>query len=80
MFALGFVPVAYSTTQKSISPVLLVSILLIVSVYGEWQGHFSPRFGGPRAFSWYILLWVGVVLLAVLAGNIEVKLKQRETA
>ncbi|WP_254524011.1 hypothetical protein [Natrinema caseinilyticum] len=78
IFALGFVPVLSSTRQKSISPVLLVSILLLASVYSEWQGYFSPRFGGPGPFGWYILLWVGVVLLAGLAGDLEVTLKQRE--
>jgi|SRR6056297_979081 len=80
MFALGFVPVLYSMTQKSISPVLLVSVLLIVSVYSEWQGYFTSPFGGPGPFGVYILSWIGVVLLAGLAGNIELKLKQRETA
>lgn len=80
MFALGFIPVAYSTTQKSISPVLLVSVSLIVSVHTEWQAHLSPAFGGPGFFGMYIIFWVGVVLLAGLAGYFEVKLKQRATA
>ena len=80
MFVLGFVPVLSSIRQKSISPVLLVSVLLIVSVYSEWQGHFTSPFGGPGPFGVYILSWVGVVLLADLAGNVERKLKQRETA
>lgn len=80
MFSLGFIPVAYSTTQKSISPVLLVSVSLIVSVYTEWQAQRSPAFGGPGFFGMYIIFWVGVVLLAGLAGDIEVKLKQRTTA
>lgn len=55
MFALGFIPVAYSTTQKSISPVLLVSVSLIVSVHTEWQAHLSPAFGGPGFFGMYII-------------------------
>jgi len=80
MFALGFVPVACSITQKSISPVILVSVSLIVSVYTEWQVHQSPAFGGPGFFGMYIIFWVGVVLLAGLAGYLEVKLKQRATA
>ena len=76
MFALGFVPVLYTAVHKCISPVLLVSILLIFSVHTEW--HSSYAFGGPRAFGLYIFLWVGIVLLAGLAGYIEVKLKHRE--
>jgi len=80
MFALGFVPVLYSITQKSVSPVLLVSVLLIVSVYSEWQGYFTSPVGGPGPFGVYILSWIGVVLLAGLAGVVERKLTQRETA
>ena len=75
MFALRFVPVACSITQKSISPVLLVSASLIVSVYSEWQTQLSPSFAGPGPFGMYILFWVGMVLFAGLAGYIEVKLK-----
>jgi len=80
MFSLGCVPVAYSILQKSISPVLLVSVLISWSVHTEWQAQLGPSFAGPGFFGMYIILWVGVVLLAVLAGYFEVKLRQRATA
>lgn len=80
MFALGFVPAMFYVGQKSVSPAIVVSVLLLLSGFGSWQaGPVHAPVGGPTPFGLYILFWVAVVALAGLAGEFEQNQKKPAT-
>lgn len=80
MFLLGFVPVLFYVGQQIVSPLIVVSILLLISGLGSWlMGPVRAPSAVPTPFALYILFWVGIVALAGLTGRVESRRKQRST-
>lgn len=78
MFALGFVPGLLYARWRAISPGLLEGGLLTLSAYGTWtvvRDGLTPV--DPTPFGWYVLLWVGIIVLISVVGWGEVRLFQR---
>jgi hypothetical protein len=80
MFLLGFVPVLFYVGDRVISPVIVVAVLLLLSAAGSWLANpvFAPT-AVPTPFALYILLWIGVIALAGLAGGVEYRRTHRAT-
>jgi hypothetical protein len=80
MFVLGFVPALFYIGRKFISPAAVVGGLLLLSVLWSFlSGPVRAPAGTPAPFGFYILFWVGVVVLAGLVGGFEHKWKQPAT-
>lgn len=75
MFALGFVPGLLYAKWGSISPALLIGGLLFLSASGTWtivRNNLTPV--DPTPFGWYVLFWVGIIVLITVVGWGEVRL------
>ena len=72
MFLLGFVPVLCYVGERVVAPGIVVGVFLLVSVIGSWLAN-AVRAPAtvPTPFALYILVWVGVVALAGVAGWVE---------
>lgn len=80
MVALGFIPGVFYSGRNIILPAILTVVLLVVSGFRTWQIVSSGATPvDPTPYGWYILLWIGVVAAASLAGGLELKLRQRST-
>lgn len=72
MFALGFVPAVFYLGGDHVMPGLVVGSFLILSVVPSWRaGPAEAPQGGPTPFGFYILFWIGIIVLAVLAARFE---------
>ena len=81
MFLLGFVPVLFYLGEKVVSPALIVTVFLLLSVVGSWlAGPVRAPSAVPTPFGLYILFWAGVVVLASITGSLEYRRKQRSTS
>ena len=80
MFLLGFIPVVFYLYGRVLSPAIIVAVSLLLSGFGSWlTGPVRAPSAVPTPFALYILLWVGVVALAILLGGLERWHKQRVT-
>ncbi|WP_246983354.1 hypothetical protein [Halorientalis marina] len=80
MFLLGFVPVLFYVGEGVIAPGIVVAVCLLVSVVGSWlTTPVRAPAAVPTPFALYILFWVGVVVLAGLAGGVEYRRIHRAT-
>jgi hypothetical protein len=78
MFALGFVPGLLYAKWRTISPGVLIGGLLSLSAYGTWtivSDGLTPV--DPTPFGWYVLFWVGIVVLITIVGWGEMRLLHR---
>ncbi len=72
MVLLGFVPAVFYVGRRAVSPAVVVGAMLLLTVVGSWfAGPVRAPAGAPTPFGLYILLWVGIVALAAVAGRIE---------
>lgn len=80
MFLLGFVPAVFYVGQEVISPAIIVGGLLVLSGVGSWVAGsvVAPR-SAPTPFGLYVLSWVGIVALGVIAGRLESRRNRRAT-
>jgi len=79
MFTLGFLPSILFSKYRSRVPVVLVMGLFTICVTGTWQvvqAGATPV--DPTPFGWYILLWVAVMLVTVVSGWIELRIRRRK--
>lgn len=80
MFLLGFVPILLYVDERVISPVIVVAVFLLFSAVGSWLATpVRAPAAVPTPFALYILLWVGVIALAGLAGGLEYRRTYRAT-
>jgi hypothetical protein len=81
MFFLGFVPILFYVEERVLSPVLVVAVFLLFSAVGSWLATpVRAPTAVPTLFALYILLWVGVIALAGVAGGLEYRRTHRATS
>lgn len=80
MFLLGFVPAAFYLGKRLVSPALVVAGVLALTIVGSWlAGPVRAPTGAPTPFGLYVLAWLGIVVVAGLAGVVERNRTQRAT-
>lgn len=79
-FLLGVLPAALVTTKRLVSPVVLVSILYVLSAYGTWSVYVAPTTPptpvDPTPFGWFLIGWPVVAVTALLVGGVEFGLRR----
>ncbi|MGM0372648.1 MAG: hypothetical protein ACQEQJ_09140 [Halobacteriota archaeon] len=72
MVLLGAIPGVCYATWRSVAPALLIGGSLCLSAAGTWaivRDGLTPV--DPTPFGWYVLLWVGIAVVATAAGLVE---------
>lgn len=77
----GAIPTALWYAQRLRSPLLVVTGTFALSAYSNWTTSVAqsptPTPVGPTAFGWYLLGWVIVLGVALLAGGLERLLRRK---
>ncbi|MFB6300648.1 MAG: hypothetical protein ABEH65_10350, partial [Halobacteriales archaeon] len=77
MFCLGFVPAVLYTHRELISPAAIVTVFLAMSVLGSWlAGPVGAPSAVPTPFAFYILLWIGILIVATISGILEMRWRE----
>ncbi|ELZ79614.1 hypothetical protein C455_08517 [Haloferax larsenii JCM 13917] len=72
MFVVGFVPAFLYARYRTFSPIVATGGLLGVTAFATWQTVQSGSTPvDPTPFGWYMLLWIGVLVLDAALGGVE---------
>ena len=77
---LGAIPILLLVTKRLITPSLIVAGALTVSAYGTWSVYIAPPVTpapvDPTLFGWYLIGWVIVIPVALVAGGGEYEFRR----